>query len=97
MAASRHSIRFRTWECGFDVVRKPWWVHATGTIFALIVILFSYATLMEQGLGHATAGFLFGFAFLLLLYGHHFDRFYIHVGDRIKIGGRVFDPDDPNE
>jgi hypothetical protein len=57
-----------------------------------IVLLFSYAALLEEGTLTAITGFAFGFGFLLLIYGHNFDRFYVHIGNKVKIGGDAFDP-----
>lgn len=71
----------------------PWWVHLVGLGVMGGVMMFSYAALLENGLWTAVTGFIFGFGFLLLIYGHHFDRFYIHIGDKVKIGGDAYDPD----
>jgi hypothetical protein len=56
-------------------------------------MLFGYATLLEGETLAAIVGFIFSFGFLLLIYGHHFDAFYFHIGNRIKLGGEAYDPD----
>lgn len=86
-AISKHRrLRAGKLRCGYVSRDKPWWVHITGVFIALVTFLFSYAALMQDGILHAVASFLFGFAFLLLIYGHHLDAIYVHIGDNIKIG-----------
>ena len=93
MSVSRKRLKAGDLECGYDMSNTPWWLHFLSFGVMGAVLLFSYATLLENGVLTAIAGFVFGFGFLLLIYGHHFDRFYIHLGDRVKIGGDAYDPD----
>lgn len=67
--------------------KTPVGIHVVSVIFASVIMLFSYAALMENGILHSIAGFIFGFIFLFYLYGQRFDRFYIHLGEKVKIGG----------
>lgn len=88
-------IKYGKTECGFWMSKEQSpWIHVLGVIFAMVVMLFSYAALLENGIMHSIAGFLFGFVFLFYLHGQTFDRFYIHLGDKIKIGGDAYDPNE---
>jgi hypothetical protein len=93
MSVHRKRLKIGQTECGYDMSNTPWWLHFLSFGVMSAVLLFSYATLMENGMWPAIAGFCFGFGFLLLIYGHHFDRFYIHIGEKVKIGGDAYDPD----
>ena len=93
MSASRKRFRWGQTECGYDMTETPWYLHMMSFAVMASVLLFSYAALLENGIWTAITGFLFGFGFLLLIYGHHIDRFYVHIGDKFKIGADSYDPD----
>lgn len=92
MSVSRRRLRAGAMECGYDMSDTPKFVHGIGVVVMSMSMLFSYAALLENGPLPAVTGFVFGFGFLLLIYGHHFDRFYFHVGNKVKIGGDAYDP-----
>ena len=93
MSASRKRLTIGDMECGYDMSDPSIWTHVVGVCVMSMSMLFSYAALMENGATTAIVGFLFGFGFLLLVYGHELDRVYIHFGDRIKFGADAYDPE----
>lgn len=92
MGVHQTKLRVGVLECGITMSDVSILTHVIGLVVMSLVMLFSYAALLEDGPLTAMTGFVFGFGFLLLIYGHHFDRFYIHFGDRIKFGGDAYDP-----
>ena len=87
----RHNPRWL--ECGLSMSKhRSRWTDLLSVFIASVVMLFSYAALLENGILHAVAGFIFGFVFLFYLNDQTFDRFYIHIG-RVKIGGDAYDPE----
>lgn len=92
MSVQRRKFRVGEMECGYDMSDVSLWTHLFGFVTLVMVLLFSYAALLEEGTLTAITGFAFGFGFLLLIYGHNFDRFYFHIGEKVKIGGDAFDP-----
>lgn len=77
---------------------RTWVTHIFAWLFAVTIFVFTYAVLVEGGgLWHAVGGFVIGFMLLFYLYGQSLDHFYFHVGDRLKIGGDAFDPDNERQ
>ena len=77
-------------ECGIEMAReRTKWDDVISVLITVIVLVFSYAALLENGVWYSIAGFIFGFVFLFYINGQGFDKFYIHIGDKIKIGGKA--------
>ena len=93
MSVSRKRLQIGALDCGGTMRDTHWYTHVIGIIVMAFVMLFSYAALLENGTLPALVGFTFGSLFLLLIYGHEFDDFYLHVGDKIKLGGNAYDPE----
>lgn len=92
MSVSRQRIKVGSMEAGYNMSDPGIWTHITGFCVMAMSMLYSYAALIEAGPLTAIVGFSFAFGFLLLIYGHHFDAFYLHIGDKLKIGGDAYDP-----
>ena len=93
MSASKKRLTIGDMECGYDMSDPSIWTHVVGVCVMSLSMLFSYAALMENGAYTAIIGFIFGFGFLLLVYGHELDRVYIHFGNKIKFGADAYDPE----
>lgn len=94
MSVSRKRICIGSVDCGGIMSRKiPFYVHVMGMVVMGASMLFSYAALLQNGVLPGVIGFGFGVIFLLLMYGHHMDVVYFHVGNKIKIGGESYDPE----
>ena len=93
MSVSRKRLQIGMLDCGGTMREIRWYTHVIGIIVMAFVMVFSYAALLENGTLAALVGFTFGSLFLLLIYGHEFDDFYLHIGDKIKLGGNAYDPE----
>ena len=92
MSVSRKRLQIGMLDCGGTMREIRWYTHVIGIIVMAFVMVFSYAALLENGTLPALVGFTFGSLFLLLIYGHEFDSFYLHLGDKVKLGGNAYDP-----
>lgn len=92
MSVRQAQLQFGEIHGGYSMGKVEWWVHGLGLLVMSMVMTFSYAVLMLNGPAPAFVGFAFGFGFLLLIYGHHLDQFYLHIGDKVKLGGESYDP-----
>ena len=94
MSASRKRLTIGDVECGYDMSNGPsWHTHIFAYLFAITILIFTYAVLLEgNGLWYAVGGFIMGFTLLFYLYGQNFDRVYIHFG-KFKFGGDAYDPE----
>jgi len=93
MSVSRKRLQVGPLDCGGTMRETQWYTHLFGLVVMGFVMLFSYAALLENGVLPGLVGFTFGSLFLLLIYGHEFDDFYFHIGDKVKFGGNAYDPE----
>ena len=93
MSVSRKRLQIGALDVGGTMRDTQWYTHVIGIIVMAFVMVFSYAALLENGTLPALVGFTFGSLFLLLIYGHEFDDFYLHIGEKIKFGGNAYDPE----
>ena len=93
MSVSRKRVKIGDMECGYDMSKPSLITHVVGFCVMAMSMLFSYAALMENGALTAMVGFIFGFGFLMLVYGHELDRVYIHFGNKVKFGADAYDPE----